>query len=123
MSFDSLLGSSGAVITQPILGRVADAWSYPVSYVVSPAVQALALPFIWLARREQGWSDAKVDTPVAQRAQRDVVIGRFTGNDEQGRAFLAFPSDAGRTFRPPIRPRPDARGGRPKSNGSSQDPA
>jgi hypothetical protein len=60
-----ILGSSGAVIAQPILGRVADAWSYPVSYVVSAAVQALALPFIWLARREQARSDAIVDTPVA----------------------------------------------------------
>ncbi|MEX2273631.1 MAG: MFS transporter, partial [Vicinamibacterales bacterium] len=28
LSFDSLLGSGGAVIGQPILGRVADVWSY-----------------------------------------------------------------------------------------------
>jgi hypothetical protein len=38
LSFNSLLGSSGAVIARPILGRVADGWSYPVSYVVSATV-------------------------------------------------------------------------------------
>jgi MFS family permease len=52
LSFDSLLGSSGAVAAQPILGRVADVWGYPLSYVCSAAIQALAFPFLWLARRE-----------------------------------------------------------------------
>jgi len=61
LSFDSLLGSSGAVGIQPILGRVADAWSYPVSYVCCAAIQALAIPFVWLARRERSSSDAIVD--------------------------------------------------------------
>ena len=41
LSFDSLLGSGGAVIGQPILGRVADAWSYPASYLASAAIQAV----------------------------------------------------------------------------------
>lgn len=58
LSFDSLLGSSGGVAIQPVLGRVADAWSYPASFVASAAIQALAIPFIWLARREQAGSDA-----------------------------------------------------------------
>jgi hypothetical protein len=53
LSFDSLLASSGAVVIQPILGRVADVWSYPASCVGSGAIQALALPFIWLARRQE----------------------------------------------------------------------
>lgn len=53
LSFDSLLGSTGAVVIQPVLGRVADVWSYPVSYPCSAAIQALAIPFIWLARRER----------------------------------------------------------------------
>jgi MFS family permease len=66
LSFDSLLGSSGAVGIQPILGRVADAWSYPVSYVCSAAIQALAIPFIWLARRERVASDAIRDAPVEE---------------------------------------------------------
>ena len=57
LSFDSLLGSSGAVGIQPVLGKVADAWSYPASYVCSAAIQALAIPFISLARRERADTD------------------------------------------------------------------
>jgi MFS family permease len=63
LSFDSLLGSSGAVGIQPILGRAADAWGYPASYVASAAIQALAIPVIWLARRERAASDATTDAP------------------------------------------------------------
>jgi MFS family permease len=58
LSFDSLLGSGGAVIAQPMLGRVADAWSYPASYVASAAIQAGSLPFIWLARRQSVPTDS-----------------------------------------------------------------
>jgi MFS family permease len=57
LSFDSLLGSSGAVVIQPVLGKVADAWSYPASYVCSGIIQALAIPFILLARRERADTD------------------------------------------------------------------
>lgn len=57
LSFDSMLGSMGAVGIQPVLGKVADAWSYPASYVCSGAIQALAIPFLWLARRERAASD------------------------------------------------------------------
>jgi MFS family permease len=58
LSFDSLLASSGAAVAQPVLGKVADVWGYPASYVCSAAIHAIALPFIWLARREKGASDA-----------------------------------------------------------------
>jgi MFS family permease len=68
LSFDSLLGSSGAVGIQPVLGKVADAWSYPASYVCSGAIQALAIPFIWLARREQADADAIPDASARGRA-------------------------------------------------------
>lgn len=57
LSFDSLMGSGGGVAAQPILGRAADLWGYPMSYVASAAIQALAVPFVWLARREG--SDAR----------------------------------------------------------------
>ena len=57
LSFDSLLGSSGAVIGQPILGRVADVWSYPASYLASAAIQVGSIPLIWLARREKASAD------------------------------------------------------------------
>jgi MFS family permease len=51
LSFDSLLGSSGGVVSQPLLGRAADVWGYPISYAWSAAIQAAAVPFVWLASR------------------------------------------------------------------------
>ena len=35
LSFDALLGSAGGVVAQPALGRTADVFGYPASYVVS----------------------------------------------------------------------------------------
>jgi MFS family permease len=57
LSFDSLMGSSGGVVIQPILGKAADVWGYPTSYACSAVIQALAVPFMWLARRERAESD------------------------------------------------------------------
>ena len=57
LSFDSLLGSAGGVATQPLLGRAADLWGYPISYGISAAIQLAAVPFVWLARREKSESD------------------------------------------------------------------
>ena len=57
LSFDSLMGSSGGVVVQPVLGRVADVWGYPSSYTCCAAIQLLAAPFVWLARRERAESD------------------------------------------------------------------
>lgn len=57
LSFESLMGSSGGVVIQPILGKAADVWGYPASYACSAVIQALAVPFMWLARRERAESD------------------------------------------------------------------
>ena len=57
LSFDSLMGSAGGVIAQPALGRAADAWGYGASYVVAGIVEAVAIPFAILARREDAPSD------------------------------------------------------------------
>jgi len=57
LSFDSLMGSAGAVVAQPALGRIADVNGYAASYLVSAAIQALAVPFALLARREHASSD------------------------------------------------------------------
>jgi MFS family permease len=65
LSFDSLLGSSGAVVAQPLLGRAADAWGYPISYVCSAGIQVLSIPFLWLARREGADADIS-DAPGAR---------------------------------------------------------
>jgi MFS family permease len=58
LSFDSLMGSSGGIVIQPILGRSADAWNYSTSYALSALFQAASLPFIFLAKKE----NAKADT-------------------------------------------------------------
>lgn len=53
LSLDSLMGSSGGVIFQPLLGKVADVWSYPVSYLFSSCISLISLPFILLVKREE----------------------------------------------------------------------
>ena len=63
LSFDSLMGSLGGVVVQPTLGRVADVGGYSASYVVAGAIQAIALPFMLLARREKAPSDPLVEEP------------------------------------------------------------
>ncbi|HYK08991.1 MAG TPA: MFS transporter [Candidatus Eisenbacteria bacterium] len=57
LSFDSLMGSSGGIVIQPLLGKVADVFGYPASYAVSSLFQAAAIPFILLARKEKAESD------------------------------------------------------------------
>jgi MFS family permease len=57
LSFDSMLDSSGGVVFQPALGKSADLWGYPASYAISAAIQALGLPFLWLARHQRARSD------------------------------------------------------------------
>lgn len=51
LSFDSLLGSAGGAASQPLLGKSADVWGYPASYVIGAGIHALAIPFVWLASR------------------------------------------------------------------------
>ena len=60
LSFDSLLGSGGGVVSQPLLGRSADVWGYGTSYVISGVIQLGALPFLALANRLDVSSDKKV---------------------------------------------------------------
>jgi MFS family permease len=61
LSFDNLLGSSGGVVAQPALGRAADVWGYPVTYVACAMIQALGLPFLVFARRKGAKSDSMQD--------------------------------------------------------------
>ncbi|HZA81491.1 MAG TPA: MFS transporter, partial [Actinomycetes bacterium] len=67
LSFDNLLGSSGGVVIQPVLGRVADATSYATSYLVAAAVQLASVPFVALARRERAASDPIEGEPAQQQ--------------------------------------------------------
>jgi len=57
LSFDSLLGSSGGVVSQPALGKAADVYSYGFSYIIAGIVQLLALPFLFLANRRHEPAD------------------------------------------------------------------
>jgi len=81
LSFDSLMGSAGGVVAQPALGRAADVYGYPTTYVVSAVIQALAVPFSFLARRENASSDPISDGPetlpegVAAEGADPVVVG------------------------------------------------
>ncbi|QTE28294.1 MFS transporter [Pengzhenrongella sicca] len=59
LSFDSLLGSAGGVVIQPVLGRTADVYGYGFSYVVGAGLQLVALPFLWLSRRERSPADIR----------------------------------------------------------------
>jgi MFS family permease len=69
LSFDNLMGSAGGVVAQPILGRTADLYGYPASFVVSAGIQSLAIPFTLLARRERASSDPITpDEPIVPAA-------------------------------------------------------
>ncbi|MDA0162902.1 MFS transporter [Solirubrobacter ginsenosidimutans] len=59
LSFDSLMSSSGGVWTQPALGRAADVWGYPPTYLISAGISLLALPFIALSRRQNAAADER----------------------------------------------------------------
>ena len=50
LSFDSLMGNVGSVVTQPGLGKAADLWGYGTSFIISGAVQALAVPLLARSR-------------------------------------------------------------------------
>jgi hypothetical protein len=51
------------------LGKVAEVWGYPASYLGSAAVQILALPFLMLAKREKAKSDVIHGEEAATAAQ------------------------------------------------------
>jgi MFS family permease len=61
LSFDNLMGSAGGVVVQPALGRLADTSGYARTYLVGAIIQAAALPFLMLARRQNATSDPTRD--------------------------------------------------------------
>lgn len=61
LSFDSLINSTGGIVAQPLLGKSADVWGYQVSYLLSAAGSALALPFIARARRLNSPADLDIE--------------------------------------------------------------
>jgi MFS family permease len=67
LSFDSLLGNSGGVVLQPALGRVADVYGYPLSFVFSGIFAAVAVPFLVASRRERSPADHARDPDPSAR--------------------------------------------------------
>ncbi|WP_405218523.1 MFS transporter [Agrococcus sp. Ld7] len=57
LSFDSLMGSGGSAIAQPILGRSADIGGYGFSLVLSGILSAAAIPFVLLSRAQHSPAD------------------------------------------------------------------
>ena len=51
LSFDSLMGSAGGVVGQPVLGKVADVYSLGIGYIVAGVVYTFRIPFVLAVRR------------------------------------------------------------------------
>jgi MFS family permease len=67
LSFDSLLNNAGGMVAQPALGKSADVWGYQVSYLLSAATSALALPFIARARQLNAPADRETAPPLPMK--------------------------------------------------------
>ena len=57
LSFDGMMSSLGGTLIQPGLGRAADVFGYSTSFVIAGALQILALPFVYLIRKENSPAD------------------------------------------------------------------
>lgn len=57
LSFDSMLSNVGGSAIQPGLARVADVWSYGMSFAIGALVQILAIPMLLRSRRYGHKSD------------------------------------------------------------------
>jgi MFS family permease len=68
LSFDSLINNAGGIVAQPPLGKSADIWGYQVSYLLSAAGSALALPFIARARQLNTPADYETGPPSSATA-------------------------------------------------------
>ncbi|GAO01422.1 MFS transporter [Anaeromyxobacter sp. PSR-1] len=98
LSFDNLLTSAGGAIAQPALGKIADVWSYPISYVAGAAVELAVVPFLVLARRERAPSD-RIDA-------REVTPAPRAGPAARGAARPDRTAPARRARGAPRGPRP-----------------
>jgi len=68
LSFDSLMNSAGGVVVQPGMGRSADVWGYPASFLLSAGISALSVPFILRARAQNVPADTGIDRKPAVAA-------------------------------------------------------
>jgi MFS family permease len=67
LSFDSLMGSSGGIVVQPLMGRAADVYGYPLSLAMSGVIELFAVPFLLASRRRRSPADTATvasETPL-----------------------------------------------------------
>jgi MFS family permease len=69
LSFDSLMGSSGGVVVQPVLGRAADVYGYPASVAIGGIIELIAVPFLLASRRQRPRADLANASTAADSAQ------------------------------------------------------
>ena len=69
LSFDSLMGSSGGVVVQPLLGRAADVYGYPASLAIGGVIEMLAVPFLLASRRQRAGADLANAAPGSSNAE------------------------------------------------------
>jgi MFS family permease len=72
LSFDSLMGSGGGVVFQPILGRAADLGGYGASLIWSGVITAVAVPFILLSRAQHAPADTAREVNEGADAATDA---------------------------------------------------
>jgi MFS family permease len=72
LSFDSLMSSSGGVWAQPVLGKAADVWGYPSSYLMSAGISLFALPCLVASRRQNEPADTLVGTAPQPEAEPEL---------------------------------------------------
>ncbi|MDF2576064.1 MAG: transporter, partial [Agromyces sp.] len=77
LSFDSLLGSAGGAVFQPILGRSADLGGYSASMLWSGIIAAVATPFVLLSRAQKPAADTARDVTPAE-----ATTGAATPGDD-----------------------------------------
>jgi predicted MFS family arabinose efflux permease len=69
LSFDSLMGSSGGVVVQPLLGRAADVYGYAASLAIGGVVELIAVPFLLASRQQHPQADHSADSTSTSTAE------------------------------------------------------
>ncbi|HWI31521.1 MAG TPA: MFS transporter [Microbacterium sp.] len=80
LSFDSLMGSGGGVVFQPVLGRVADVGGYGASLIWSGVISAIAVPLVLLSRAQHSPADTARDVGDQTDAGGEAVTDAASGH-------------------------------------------
>lgn len=92
LSFESLMGSVGGVVVQPILGRSADVSGYAASLGFAAIIELLGVPFILASRRQREKADAASDSDVVETG---ASVADATSTDATDASTREPPGDVG----------------------------